>query len=126
MITYDGKAYAINIDKLFNYTLTSDTSSITAKDIEVTDGYEVSGKQGKNGENTPSTNPVTKVVRETKTYGNSEISNFKYDLLKTFVVTLLSYNEDNNMNDGSTPSDFAVSIAFNTLLKSGFLYEINN
>lgn len=115
MIRISGKEYAIDIKKIFEFVNYSDKS--TSSEQEITDGYEMID-DGKG-----SLKQTSKVIRELKTPGNSQIDNIKYDLVKSLISMLLTFDDtDRDYDEDDLP--FGVKITLNTLIAEGFLYEI--
>lgn len=110
-ISFNGKKYAIDINKVKGYCITS--SKEKARDVEVTNTYEPDD----NGD----IKLVEKVDHEIKSSANPQNDAIIWELIKMFIMTLL--------NNGipipeEVEIDYATAIAFNTLLHAGILIEI--
>ena len=107
-LTINDKKYALNLKKIceFMFKMTGDNASereiIESYDSEIT---KLSGR----------------TIRELKTATNG-MESIVYDLLKMIVVQVIAY--DNTENDDIEYMPFGTKIAFNTLIKEGFLIEI--
>lgn len=106
-ISVEGKQYRINVSKLFELVSISDKSE--KREQEITDGYDYN-----NGDGTM--HPVSKMIREIKTKGNTNIDNIRYDFFKMLLVPVLQEN--------GIVLDFGTSICFNTLIAEGVLIPI--
>ena len=111
----DGRKWGVDIDKFTKMCLTSDNEK--SKDTEITEGYEK--------DDTGSMTQVSKIIREVNSKGNMQNDTIRYDLIKTLLSVIL---DKKIMNFGSIENelmyDFSFNIAFNTLLKSGIIYQI--
>lgn len=96
--------YIFNIDKISEFVNYSDKS--TSKETEIIDNYE-------------GARIIGKTIRELKTPGNAQIDNIKYDLIKTLISTIISYD----IGDGDN-LPIGIQICVNTLIKEGFLVKI--
>ena len=108
MITIEGKTYVLDLNSVCDFINHSSTHS--AKETEVINSY-VEGKLDE------------KSVRELTTPGNSQIDNIKYDLVKMFIVQILTYDEKNIEKLEDMP--FGTQLAFLTLINEGFLILID-
>lgn len=106
MVEVCGKIYAFDVDKICAYVNYSDNSQTVEK--EILDSYE----GGKN---------ISKTIRELTGPGNQQIDNIKYDLIKTFIIQVLTFDE--NVNDFEDVP-FGTKLAINSLIMGGFLVEV--
>jgi len=114
LLVLGGKKYALNLEKIKNFCLTSDKEK--GGQVEVMEVQE----PGDNG----ILGVVSKTVHEVKSTGNPQNDTISYDLIKLFIVTLL----DNDVKYTEKTIDdltFGMRLSFNTLVEAGFLYEIN-
>lgn len=113
--TQDNRKWCVDVEKFTRYCLTSDNEK--SKDTEITEGYE----RNESGDMVQ----VSKIIREVNSQGNMQNDTIRYDLIKTLLSVVL---EKKVMNFGSlekeTTYDFSFNLAFNTLLKTGIIYEI--
>ena len=107
MIEIAGSKYYFDVEKICQYINYSDKTDV--KELEILDTYE----EGKN---------VGKTVRELTTPGNAQIDNIKYDLIKTLLIQIITY-EGEVVALEDIP--FGTKLAFNTLIQEGFLVEVN-
>ena len=111
----DGRKWGVDIDKFTKMCLTSDNEK--SKDTEITEGYE----KDDNGSMTQ----VSKIIREVNSQGNMQNDTIRYDLIKTLLSVIL---DKKIMSFGSLENelmyDFSFNIAFNTLLKAGIIYKM--
>lgn len=112
LLTYNGKRYAFDIEKIKSICLVSSTQ----KDGE-TEITEVYGGEGHDDMELSS-----KIVRENRTQGNTQNDVIIYDMVKLFIVRLLENAEV--VNEYPMTLDFSTSIALNTMLKWGLLIEV--
>ena len=111
----DGRKWGVDIDRFTKICLTSDNEK--SKDTEITEGYEKdeSGVMMQ----------VSKIIREVNSQGNVQNDTIRYDLIKTLLSVIL---DKKMMNFGSLENeltyDFSFNIAFNTLLKAGIIYKM--
>jgi hypothetical protein len=110
-----GKKYAFDLEKIKNYCLTSDKEK--GGEVEVMEVHE------------PNERGVlelaSKTVHEIKSTGNPQNDTIMYDLIKSFVMLLLS-SEIKGHEEAEVLSsmDFATRLSFNTMVNMGFLIEI--
>lgn len=105
LLYIDGKAYYFNIDKIEAFINYSDKA--TSKETEILDSYD-------NG------TAVSKTIRELTTPGNQQIDSIRYDLIKTFIIQIITF--DNEINDLNNLT-FGMKLAVNTMINFGFLEE---
>lgn len=106
LIEIAGSKYYFDTERICEYINYSDSTEV--KEHEILDSYE-------NGK------PVAKTIRELTTPGNAQIDNIKYDLVKTFLLQILTF-EDNVSSLEEVP--FGTRLAFNTMIVKGFLVEV--
>lgn len=107
MIEIGDKYYIFDLEKIYSFINYSDNVEI--KEKEILDSYQ----DGKN---------ISKTIREVTSPGNSQIDNIKYDLVKTFIIQIITYDgEVIDLDDVS----FGTKLAWNTMINMGFLKEIN-
>lgn len=114
MFVLDGKKYAMDLEKIKSFCLTSDKER--GGQVEVMEVQEP-GDNGLLG-------VVSKTVHEVKSTGNPQNDTIAYDLIKLLIVTLLDTDvkyTDTTMDDMT----IGMRLAFNTMLQSGLIYEIN-
>lgn len=106
MITIDDTIYIFDIEAIYDFVNYSDR--VETKEKEIIDSYEGSKVVGK-------------TIRELTAPGNAAIDNIKYDLVKTFLIQVITYE-----GDVITLADvpFGTKLAINTLIANGFLKEI--
>lgn len=114
MITYNDKSYAFKLEKILNFYANGENGK--NKETEIIDIYEM------DADNSPKI--VSKQTREVKSNSPTQNENIRYDLIKMFISVLLENNTDVK-NDDEITFDIGTSLAFNTLLDNGYLYEIN-
>jgi hypothetical protein len=108
-ISFKGKKYSFNFDKLKEFCLTSSDNG--AKEYEITQVYEpiLDGELGISSR-------VEHEIKSSKTPQNDVIM---CEIIKLFVYTLL----DRNITEDEYKMDFSSAIAINTLLSWGILEE---
>lgn len=107
----NSEKYYLDIDAITKWCLSSSLNP--SKETEINEGYDY----GENGD----FQMTTKVVRELKA-SNSQDDTIRYDFVKMLILPLMS-----GISNLSEISDnFSYSLIFNTLLKMGFLIEIND
>lgn len=111
-LTFNGKCYRLNINKINEFCLVS--SGKNGNEREITEAYE----NDENGEFRLS----SKINREITTAGNSQEDMIVYDFIKVLVSKLLDCNVDTR--DTENDVDFGFALAFNTLLTEGMIEEI--
>jgi hypothetical protein len=112
-ITFNGKKYALNLDKLKEVCLTP-SSEYGAKEMEITQVYEP--------DTTGDFSISSRVEHETKTNKTPQNDMIIYDIVKLLILSLL---ENNNIEE-NFQYDFSTTFALNTLLKWGVAEEIND
>lgn len=115
LVVIGDKKYAFDLEKIKNFCLTSDKEK--GGEVEVMEVHE------------PNSVGVlelsSKTVHEVKGTGNPQNDTIMYDLIKAFIVSILSC-EINTHNEVEVLSsmDFATRLSFNTMIRMGFLIEI--
>lgn len=112
LLTYNGKRYAFDIEKIKSICLVSSTQK--DGETEITEVY--------GGEGHEDMELSSKIVRENRTQGNTQNDVIIYDMVKLFIVRLLENTEV--VNEYPMTLDFSTSIALNTMLKWGLLIEV--
>ena len=107
LISIENKYFAFNFEKIQKFINYSD-KAIT-RETEILDTYEGSAQTGK-------------TVRELTTPGNSQIDSIYYDLVKTFILQIITY-EGEFSDLESLP--MGMKLALNTMIAFGLLEEIN-
>lgn len=110
-ISFGGKKYALNFERLKEVCLSSSSDGIS-KEMEITQVYEPDSS----GEFSIS----SRVEHETKANKNLQNDLIIYEIVKLLILSLL---ENNNIEDGFK-FDFSTAFAVNTLLSWGVLEEL--
>lgn len=105
MITIDGKTYVFNTAKICEFINVS--QSTESKEKEIITSFTEGG------------NVDEKSIRELTTPGNLQIDNIRYDLIKMFIIQVLTYDDKNVENISQMP--FGTQLAFLTLINEEFL-----
>ena len=111
-ISFDGKKYALNLERLKEVSLTS-SSENGAREVEITQVYEPDGS----GDYTIS----SRVEHETKVSKTPQNDMIVYDFVKLLIISLL----ENEGVEGNFQYDFGTVLAINTLISWGILEEKN-
>lgn len=109
MISIDGKFYAFDVSKICDFI--SEKTNKELKETEILDSFDYTDKK-----------LTSKSVRELKSPGNGQ-ENIVYDLLKILIIQIVAFDDEGNTELEDMP--FGTKVAFNTLIKEGFLIEIN-
>lgn len=109
MVDYNGKQYIFDIKKIVEFVNYSDKNQI--KEQEITDVMEIGDDGG--------FEITSKAIRETTSAGNPQIDNIKYDLVKNFILQVISFEEYDGNN-----LPFGLTIVMDTLIYEGFLKEV--
>jgi hypothetical protein len=113
MIDLD-KEYYLDVKAILNFINYSDTHN--NKETEIVDRYEKD--ENKNF------NAAEKTIREITSYGNTNMDNISYDLIKILLGQILSWGYDQEqIEQDSQTLPFGLKVAFNTLLKEKLLLE---
>lgn len=110
-ITFNGKPYRFNLDKINQYCLVSGNKA--GNESEITEAYDYD----ENGE----FRLTSKINREITTPGNSQDDMIMYDFIKTMVSRLIESTLP--VSAVATQADFGLAIAFNTMLSYGMIEE---
>ena len=110
-ITFKGKKYALDFDRLSELCLNS-SSKNGQRETEITEIYEPAD----NGEYVIS----QKVQREGRTNRNLQNDQIMYDIVKLLILTLLEKETPESMFE----MDMGTALAINTLISWGALIEI--
>ena len=111
-ISFDGKKYALNLERLKEVSLTS-SSENGAREVEITQVYEPDGS----GDYTIS----SRVEHETKVSKTPQNDMIVYDFVKLLIISLL----ENEGVEENFQYDFGTVLAINTLISWGILEEKN-
>ena len=111
-ISFDGKKYALNLERLKEVSLTS-SSENGAREVEITQVYEPDG----GGDYTIS----SRVEHETKVSKTPQNDMIIYDFVKLLIISLL----ENEGVEENFQYDFGTVLAINTLISWGILEEKN-
>lgn len=115
-IVLENKKYAFNLAKIKEFCVVSDKE--TGKETEVTEAYELDSDD--------TMKMTSKIWRDVKGAGNPQNDTIMYDLVKMFILPLVT-NEQTFLADGATvTSEFSIMLCLNTMLEAGFLYEIKD
>lgn len=106
------KDYYLDIKAILNFINYSDTHS--NKETEIIDRYEKD--ENKN------LSSAEKTIREITSYGNTNMDNISYDLIKILIGQVLSWGYDSELSEMET-IPFGLKIAINTLTKEKLLIE---
>ena len=109
MIKIEGKTYVFDLEAISNFVNISSNSENKEKEIIST--FTNGSLDEKN-------------VRELTTFGNSQIDNIRYDLLKMFILQVLTYDEKDITNLEQIP--FGTQLAFLTLINESFLVLVED
>jgi hypothetical protein len=110
-VSFKGKKYAFNLDKIKEICLNSSHDGIQ-KEYEISQIYDTQD----NGELSLS----QKIEHETKTSGNAQNDMIIYDFLKLLIVTLL----ENAQPEDTYQEVFSNALALNTLIQWGVINEL--
>lgn len=126
----DGTEYYFNLKKIFEFI--SYRTDKTEKQKEVVDSYDRSEED--EGEIKLS----SKIVREITSPNESQYDNIKYDLVKTFIIQLITFDEKTTIPTGEDDKSIELPIinvnfmplgtriVFNTLVEEGLLIKKEN
>lgn len=106
------KDYYLDIKAILNFINYSDTHS--NKETEIIDRYEKD--ENKN------LSSAEKTIREITSYGNTNMDNISYDLIKILIGQVLSWGYDSEISEMEA-IPFGLKIAINTLIKEKLLLE---
>lgn len=110
MIDLD-KEYCLDIKAILKFINYSDSHS--NKETEIIDKYEKDENQSlKNSE---------KTIREITSYGNTNMDNINYDLIKMLLGQVLSWGYEEENTSSTIP--FGLKVVINTLLNEKLLLE---
>lgn len=108
------KEYYLDIKAILNFINYSDTHS--NKETEIVDRYEKD--ENKN------LSSAEKTIREITSFGNTNMDNISYDLVKILLGQVLSWGYDTDQTETEIETiPFGLKIAINTLLKEKLLIE---
>lgn len=109
-------SYYLNLDKIFDYiTFTKDRNE---KEQEIIDSFENDKIDG-------TFKLSSKIIKETTIPIQSNYDSIKYDLVKSLIDQMLSFNDYNMTVIEIDDLPIGTRIAFNSLIELGFLEKIN-
>lgn len=111
-ISFGGKRYALNFERLKEVCLTSSSDGVS-KEMEITQVYEP--------DSIGEFSMTSRVEHETKVNKNPQNDLIIYEIVKLLILSLL---ENNNIDEGFK-FDFSTAFAVNTLLSWGVLEELS-
>ena len=113
-----GRQYAFDLEKIKKLCITSNKES--GGEVEIMEVHEPDNKG--------ILQLASKTVHEVKSTGNPQNDTIVYDMVKLFIVSVLSceakVGDKGNEVAVLDQIDFGTRLAFNTLLEAGLLYEI--
>lgn len=109
MIKIEGKTYVFNLDAISDFVNVS--TNTESKEREIISTFA----EG---------NADEKSVRELTTPGNPQIDNIRYDMLKMFILQILTYDEKDITDITQMP--FGTQLAFLTLINEEFLILVED
>lgn len=112
--TIGDKNYGFDLKKIISFI----SNSKENKETEILDNYDSDNDAGE-------IKLVSKQIRESKSNGLTQIETLKYDMVKMLMSILLDTDITTN-TDNIEEFDLGTSLAFNTLLNEGFIFEIND
>ncbi len=123
LIEFEGRLFAIDLDACVRFMISNRSNEVTKSET-----YQLLNNE-KTGKPESDLRLVTKETTESKGDCNEVVSNVKYDLLKNLLNILVTPVPDSsgqavvihNFNE----MHFGQMLAFNTLLNSGIIIEIN-
>ena len=112
-LTFRGKKYALNIEKVFSFLEKYESKERVTN--EILDNFESGGT----GKLAPTAS--AKAIREYKTPGNGTIDSMYYDFIKNFLDIIIAspYTEAD-----LEKAPLGLVVCFNTLIKYEFITEI--
>lgn len=110
-LSFKGKKYALNLDKLKKICLGSSSEGGT-REYEISQVYEA--------DETGEMNISSKVEHETKVSGNPQNDMIVYDVVKLLILSLL----EKDTPETDFQWDFGTVLAINTLMSWGVLEEV--
>lgn len=96
------KKYVFDLEKIIEFASRSNKSSATEK--EILDTYDLTDGEDR---------VITKTVRELIASGDTQVENIRYDLIKTFIIEILTSDENS----------YGVQIAIDTLVNEGIMVK---
>ena len=127
IIMIDGTEYYFNTKRIFEFI--TRRAEKTEKEKEVVDSYEYGDESD--------VKLTTKVVRELTTPTETQYDTIKYDLLKTFIIQIITYSDKTKVNIPDNDAfevpiinvsfmPLGTRIVFNTLVEEGILIKKEN
>ncbi len=110
-VSFNGKKYAFNYDKLKELCLSSSKDG-NSNEFEISQAYEA--------DDSGELRITSKVEHETRISGNQQNDMIIYDLIKLFIVSLL----ENTSSEKDFTFDFGTAISLNTLVRWKIIEEI--
>lgn len=110
-ISFGGKNYILDINKIIEFCLTSDNK--LSRDHEVTEGYE------KMDEDSDELTLTSRVIRENSGPSNPQNDMVTYDFIKLLLSILLGQDEKSDVSN-----NISFALAFNTMVAMEFLIEV--
>lgn len=111
-ISFNGKRYVINFERLKEVCLTS-SSEFGTKEMEITQVYEPDPLDG--------FAISSRVEHETKVNKTPQNDMIIYDIVKLLIISIL----ENNTAEDEFKYDFSTAFALNTLLSWGVVEELS-
>ena len=123
IVMIDGTEYYFNLKKICDFI--SYRTDKMDKEKEVVDNYEYDS-------NLTEVKLSSKIVRELTSPNDTQYDTIKYDLIKTFIIQLITYSDKAKINDFELPvininyMPIGTRIVFNTLVEEGILIKKEN
>jgi len=118
VIELEGKSFYLDLKKILDFVHYSNKHPL--KESEITDLYQTDEEVAK--DSPEAFGVTTKTIRETTSFGVSQIDNIRYDLVKTMLMQVLEFGYEETDKIDNIP--FGLEVAINTLITEGFLKEI--
>lgn len=132
---FNGRYYAIDMDKFMEFISHNpnnekDTNTVITQVFADTSLDEDDDNENIKEKSIGDFRAVSKEITETKSNNNVAFNNVRYDFIRILLNTIVSpyYSPEGDIIKVENDDDLFLGqkIAFNTLLHSGIIFEINN
>lgn len=132
---FNGRYYAIDMDKFMEFISHNpnnekDTNTVITQVFADTSLDEDDDNENIKEKSIGDFRAVSKEITETKSNNNVAFNNVRYDFIRILLNTIVSpyYSPEGAIIKVENDDDLFLGqkIAFNTLLQSGIIFEINN
>ena len=124
LISYDGKIYAIDIDRMFQFVMNDQNNDKINSDRVVTQSYGIPNIEEFMDAKNPKLQLLSKDISENISGMNETMINIRYDMVKNLLSMIMINQAVDSRVASPSDFDFGQVLAFNTLIQEKIIYQI--